>query len=65
MPLFCKHEWKVLDKTILPSAYEQLGEKATGIGTMPVWVFQKKVVLTTTCSKCGKMVKLIETNPKQ
>ena len=56
----CVHQWDVLDKTVLPSGYEQMTcgdrvlEKLKG-GTPDVLqaMFQKVVVLTLTCSKCG------------
>lgn len=56
----CVHQWDVVDKTVLPSAFEQMTygdrvlEKMRGVTkhTMQT-LFQKVVVLTLTCPKCG------------
>lgn len=63
--LFCKHEWEVKDKTILPSAWEQ--HREWGIteikGTYPVWTYCKKLILTLACKKCGELRVIREENP--
>lgn len=65
MGLFCKHDWKVLDKTVLESAWEQMAKGMTkcGHGEMPLDGFQKKVVITLTCTKCGELHVVSEANP--
>jgi len=54
--LFCKHEWKVLYKTIAESAYEQMG-KPRGLSNYPSWLFSKRVMMIVVCEHCGKIKK--------
>ncbi len=54
---FCKHDWTVIDKTVLPSGLEQMkelsGVKATGLCLDG---FHAKAAATTVaCTKCGKL----------
>lgn len=60
---FCRHDWEVKDKTVLPSAWEQ--HKATHVetATLPVWFFMKKAVITLACKKCGKLKVVRESSP--
>ena len=58
----CKHEWKVLDKTVLPSAWEQLKARMS-VDKGHIGLFRKKVVVILVCKKCGKLNKTVETNP--
>lgn len=57
----CAHQWDVLDKMVLPSAYEQMSENRAveklhvGGGRETERLFQKVVVLTVTCPKCGRL----------
>lgn len=57
----CVHQWDVLDKTVLPSAYEQMANDNTVVenlhssGSATRALFQKVVVLTLTCPKCGRL----------
>ncbi len=63
--LFCKHDWEVKDKTVLPSAWEQGTEYLKSIerAKLPAWVFTKKVVITLACKKCGELKVVREENP--
>lgn len=60
----CQHKWGTLAETTLPSAYEQMDkghitfEKMSGIS-----LFQKKYILVVFCGKCGKLKKMVESNP--
>ncbi len=52
----CRHDWKLLDKTELPSAWEQQAKaNPHTIKSVPAWFFAKSVVLTLSCPKCGKL----------
>ncbi len=58
--MFCKHQWKLVDKTILPSAAEQTMtipnlSKANYGGDM----FNKTYIFIMTCEKCGKVNKTV------
>ncbi len=57
MAFFCRHDWKVVDKTILPSAFQQLAEAnrspETLEGLTPSF-FRTEVFVIVACSKCGK-----------
>lgn len=59
----CIHDWKVLDKTILPSGIEQLSESITSATYNGYNMHTKKVVVIVTCSKCGAIQKFTEQNP--
>ena len=61
----CIHEWKVVSKEILPSAYEQMKDDTlTSMESKSILVFQKSVVIIVGCSKCGKLDKTIVKNPE-
>jgi hypothetical protein len=51
--MLCKHKYIVLDKTILPSLIEQLGKGTLNIERMTPDMYQKCLVLTLQCEKCG------------
>lgn len=60
----CKHDWEILDKTILPSPYEMVNEEFKArITEIRTYLFRKKVVLIISCKNCGKLEKIIESNP--
>lgn len=65
--MFCKHKWKVVDKTVLPSAFEQDPENAVatilGDKMCSLFTYQKTVLVILTCDLCGKLRKFTETNP--
>ncbi len=62
----CKHKWKLIDKTILPSAYEQMTKnnftELKCRSSNPEY-FQKKVILVFQCENCPKMRQIVEVNP--
>ena len=54
----CKHNWIVLDKTVLPSAYEQVIKAQPDYRhtqAIPLMSFRKKVIIIMVCETCGKM----------
>ena len=61
----CKHDWEVKDKTVLPSAWEQMQDAKKGTVEMQLYgvVFQKKVMVVMACKKCGLLKKYCERNP--
>ena len=63
--MFCKHKWKVIDKTVLPSAFEQTDSaKKLGIEGIPGVLFYRKLIqVIIACERCGKLRKFTETNP--
>lgn len=64
MSLFCKHDDEMIDKTVLPSAFEQsLKEKVKELTNMPHSALKGKVVYILKCKKCKRIKKLVETNP--
>lgn len=63
----CKHKWELIDKIILPSAYEQMTDKHNLTKVKceahnPAY-FQKKVVYIFQCANCSKIQKIVEANP--
>ena len=68
MFFICKHKWKVLDKTIFPSAFEQVREKqqtvkSLNLDDMNLFFFSKKVIIILICEKCGKEKEILVQNP--
>lgn len=61
--MFCKHDWEVVCKDILPSAYEQ-GGNLDGTPTFWKWILRKKFICILKCKKCGKLEKFVEINPE-
>lgn len=62
--MWCKHEWEVLDKTVLPSAFEQMKEDPMEVsGADTAAFFQKTVSLVVSCKKCGKLEHFVTVNP--
>jgi hypothetical protein len=61
----CKHDWIVLERTILPSAYEQMNKPklANGLKGDITPFFQKKIIIILSCNRCGKLHKTVESNP--
>jgi len=65
---FCKHDWKLLDKTVIPSKIQVL--KGAEGGTISATAFpldlykmsEQKIIITFTCSKCGKMNTITKSN---
>ncbi len=62
--MLCKHNWELIDKTILESAFEQMKKAdVREIGNASGSMFRKKLVYMFQCSKCTKTKKSVETNP--
>ena len=65
--MFCKHQWKLLDKTIIPSKWETINKdraitklKGDAISVEDFCI--QKVILSFTCEKCGKLKVITESN---
>lgn len=60
----CKHEWKVIDKTDMPSGVEQLAAVGQTLSRMSggegIRMFAKQSTTVLTCSNCGTM-KIVRT----
>lgn len=60
MSIFCKHQWKVIEKTVLKSQAEVMKETGllpkSGFASM----FNQKVVVILQCEKCGAIKKFVE-----
>ena len=53
---FLLHRWTVIEKEILPSAFEQInkdGRARSVEGRQPY--FEKDVIVTSRCERCGTM----------
>lgn len=56
MLIGCKHDWKVIDKTDLPSGYEQIVESRMHphkLDCGSIYLFTKQSTTVIACSKCG------------
>lgn len=63
--MFCKHNWEILDKTILPSPWEQMTKVAEEVewehevqGALRPYLFQKALVLVMQCTLCSRTKKI-------
>lgn len=68
--MFCKHDYEILDKTILESAYEQTKRRPVRtnenrrIRTSNMQAFfKKKLIILLKCSKCKKVKTIVRKNP--
>ena len=61
--MFCKHDYDILDKTIMESAYEQASSKGPVRTSRMEIFFKKKLVIIMKCSKCKRTKVIVETNP--
>jgi hypothetical protein len=59
----CTHDWVIVDKTILPSAWEQIADKAQSFKSGSAGLFEKKYICILQCNKCGALNKTVEVNP--
>ncbi len=55
MKIFCRHAWKILDKTEGESAVDVMWE----LGKIPEgdvgeWAFRRRLLVIMACEKCGK-----------
>ena len=63
----CNHDFKIISKDILPSAYEQ--ENNNQLKETALWeshdisYYRKKLIIVMRCTKCSKIKKIVETNP--
>ena len=57
--MFCRHDWTIIDKTVLDSAYEQMvksGLKRFKCEHMSgIDIFEKTVLYVFKCRKCFKV----------
>lgn len=60
--MFCRHEWELVDKEVLPSEFEQLAKYASKVRGNGI-SFQKKYISIFQCAKCKKLEKFVEVNP--
>jgi len=67
MRLFCGHDFEIIDKTILPSAFEQIWEVNKQSTEMefeaPPGFYRKKLIILLKCKKCSKLLRIVEINP--
>ncbi len=65
--LFPKHNWQMIGKAEMQSAWDQMGEvvrnKASVESKIPRWVFCKRVLVLMSCEHCGKLKTITERNP--
>jgi hypothetical protein len=61
--MFCKHDDKIYDKIVLPSAFEQLSADGDIIAWSIVALYRKKVVILLKCTKCKRVREIVEYNP--
>lgn len=61
----CQHHWELIKEVMMPSGYEQVGKELAGKAThIDHYMFQKTLVLTFTCKKCGELRIDKTVNPK-
>ena len=52
----CAHQWKVLDKTTVGSAYDAIMENGQTIQSVSgTGLFSKKTTVVVACGECGKL----------
>lgn len=62
----CSHDWNKIVEVTLPSGYEQMDQGEITFESMRgrrIKLFQKKLVVVLICHKCGKVKKIVESNP--
>ena len=63
----CKHDYELIDKTVLESGYEQAVKNGSVVDHVdgPEWssFFTKKLILTFKCSICKKIKTVESSNP--
>ena len=52
---FCKHDWRIENKDVLDSAWEQLPEAERQTLAPAPWMFAQTVATTYICNKCGEV----------
>lgn len=53
--MWFKRNWQLMDKTILPSGFEQVESNIKSMSNLPRQFFRKTVILTFKCSITGKI----------
>lgn len=66
--MFCSHDWEIKDKTVMPSAFEQLLKGSQGLESTASLqntkaVFKKTYICVMACRRCGAINKTIVSNP--
>ena len=56
----CKHDWKIIKETVIPSISDLAQEVGKGGSMTPHFV--RKYVTILACEKCGKLKKFVEEN---
>lgn len=52
MHLFCKHDYKIVEKHEIKSAAEQLGS-VSGATSVPYWFCRRAIIWVMRCEKCS------------
>ena len=62
--MFCRHKWRLVDKTVLPSLIEVAAKsgasKMQTSASMAKDMLQRTVISILACEKCGKVKKFVE-----
>jgi len=65
----CKHEWRLLDKTVMPSPLDKIlqaaGERGITLETIPKNGMQSAVITLICCCKCGATQKDVTLHPAE
>lgn len=63
--MFCKHDFEIIDKITMESAFEQADRTRTGsMSSSDAEIFfRKKIIILLKCPLCKKLKKIVETNP--
>ena len=65
--MFCKHDYEILDKTMMESPYEQVVKagnsgRSVKAGNTRIF-FSKKLVILLKCTKCKDLLEKVYENP--
>lgn len=63
--MFCKHDFEIIDKITMESAFEQSDKTRAGnvkVGNVETF-FRKKIIILLKCPLCKKLKTIVETNP--
>ena len=56
--LFCKHDWKTIEKVETPSAFEQMAKCGLkSLKSLSSDGFDRKALIILSCVKCGQIKK--------
>jgi hypothetical protein len=60
----CRHKWKLIDKTLMKSAWSRLGWWfRSGVSETTTLLLKEKLVITVQCESCGEIEQYVEVNP--